>query len=70
MTRELESAGLIVNHNRREDLRLPSTPDRVWIWDETLRDGEQTAGTLLTIDEKIEIAKLMDEVGVAVKTDP
>ncbi len=66
MTRELEAAGLIVNHNRREDLRLPSTPDRVWIWDETLRDGEQTAGTLLTVDEKIEIAKLMDEIGVAV----
>ena len=66
MTSELESAGLIVNHNRREELRLPSTPDRVWIWDETLRDGEQTAGTLLTIEEKVEIAKLMDEVGVAI----
>jgi 2-isopropylmalate synthase len=66
MTRGLEAAGLIVNHNRREELRLPSTPDRVWIWDETLRDGEQTAGTLLTVDEKIEIAKLMDEIGVAV----
>ncbi|MFW9830517.1 MAG: homoaconitate hydratase [Candidatus Thorarchaeota archaeon] len=66
MTSELESAGLIINHNRREDLRLPSMPDRVWIWDETLRDGEQTAGTLLTIDEKIEIAKLMDEIGVNV----
>ena len=66
MTTELEAAGLIVNHNRRKELRLPSMPDRVQIWDETLRDGEQTAGTLLTVDEKIEIAKLMDEVGVAV----
>jgi 2-isopropylmalate synthase len=66
LTKELESAGLIVNYNRREDLRSPLTPDRVWIWDETLRDGEQTAGTLLTINEKIEIAKLMDEVGVAI----
>ncbi|MFX0167995.1 MAG: homoaconitate hydratase [Candidatus Hodarchaeota archaeon] len=66
MTSELEAAGLIVNHNRRNELRLPSTPNRVWIWDETLRDGEQTAGTLLTVDEKIEIAKLMDEIGVAV----
>jgi 2-isopropylmalate synthase len=66
MTTELEAAGLIVNHNRRKALRLPSTPDRVQVWDETLRDGEQTAGTLLTVDEKIEIAKLMDEVGVAV----
>jgi 2-isopropylmalate synthase len=66
VTSELEAAGLIVNYNQREDLRLPSIPDRVWIWDETLRDGEQTAGTLLTVDEKITIAKLMDEVGVAV----
>jgi 2-isopropylmalate synthase len=66
MTTELEAAGLIVNHNRRKELRLSSTPDRVQIWDETLRDGEQTAGTLLTVDEKVEISKLMDEVGVAV----
>lgn len=66
MTTELETAGLIVNHNRLKELRPPALPDRVWIWDETLRDGEQTAGTLLTMDEKIEIAKLMDEMGVAV----
>jgi 2-isopropylmalate synthase len=66
MTTELETAGLIVNHNRLKELRPPALPDRVWIWDETLRDGEQTAGTLLTIDEKIAIAKLMDEIGVAV----
>jgi len=66
MTTELETAGLIVNHNRLKELRSPALPDRVWIWDETLRDGEQTAGTLLTVDEKIEIAKLMDEIGVAV----
>lgn len=65
MARELEAKGLIVNHNTRKELRSPSTPNRVWIWDETLRDGEQTAGTLLTIKEKIEIAKLMDEVGIA-----
>ncbi|MFW9935614.1 MAG: hypothetical protein ACFFDU_08985, partial [Candidatus Thorarchaeota archaeon] len=66
LTKELEDARLIVNYNRREYLRSPMTPDRVWIWDETLRDGEQTAGTLLTINEKVEIAKLMDEVGVTI----
>jgi 2-isopropylmalate synthase len=66
MTTELETAGLIVNHNRLKELRSPALPDRVWIWDETLRDGEQTAGTLLTIDEKVQVAKLMDEMGVAV----
>jgi len=66
MISELETAGLIINYNRREELRPPSMPERVWIWDETLRDGEQTAGTLLTVEEKVEIAKLMDEIGVAV----
>jgi 2-isopropylmalate synthase len=66
MTAELEKKGLIINHNRLASLQSPTLPKRVWIWDETLRDGEQTAGTLLTIDEKIEIAKLMDEIGVAI----
>ncbi len=66
MTIELEEKGLIVNHNRLASLKSPTLPNRVWIWDETLRDGEQTAGTLLTMDEKIEIAKLMDEIGVSI----
>ncbi len=66
MTAELEDAGLIINHNKLKELQSANLPKRVWIWDETLRDGEQTAGTLLTIDEKIAIAKLMDEIGVAV----
>jgi 2-isopropylmalate synthase len=66
MTSELEESGLIVNHNRLKELQSPNLPKQVWIWDETLRDGEQTAGTLLTIDEKIAIAKLMDEIGIAI----
>ncbi|MHA1732641.1 MAG: LeuA family protein [Promethearchaeota archaeon] len=39
-------------------------PGRVFLWDETLRDGEQTPGVYLTLQEKIRLAKLMDEVGV------
>lgn len=34
------------------------------LYDTTLRDGEQTAGVSYTRDEKIEIAKLLDEVGI------
>ncbi len=38
--------------------------DRVWIFDTTLRDGEQSPGATMTHDEKLEIAALLDEMGV------
>ncbi len=39
-------------------------PERVRIFDTTLRDGEQTPGVALTVDEKIRIAKRLDKLGV------
>jgi isopropylmalate/citramalate/homocitrate synthase-like protein len=39
-------------------------PKRVTILDTTLRDGEQTPGLTYTIDEKVEIARKLDELGV------
>ncbi|MGQ9760190.1 MAG: 2-isopropylmalate synthase [Candidatus Methanomethylicaceae archaeon] len=41
-------------------------PNRVYVFDTTLRDGEQTPGVCFTSDEKIEIAKKLDELGVDV----
>lgn len=38
----------------------------IHIWDETLRDGEQTPGCILTKEEKIDLAKALDDVGVSV----
>ncbi|MEO9778574.1 MAG: 2-isopropylmalate synthase [Sedimentitalea sp.] len=38
--------------------------DRVWIFDTTLRDGEQSPGATMTHAEKLEIAGLLDEMGV------
>ena len=35
-------------------------PERVRIFDTTLRDGEQTPGVALTVDEKIRIAKRLE----------
>ncbi len=36
----------------------------VGLYDTTLRDGEQTVGVVLDPDQKLEIAKLLDELGV------
>ena len=38
--------------------------DRVLIFDTTLRDGEQSPGATMTHEEKLEIAQLLDEMGV------
>jgi len=39
-------------------------PKQACIWDETLRDGEQSPTVYLTLDEKIHLTKMMDEIGV------
>ncbi|AUB55200.1 2-isopropylmalate synthase [Methanobacterium subterraneum] len=39
-------------------------PEKVRIFDTTLRDGEQTPGVAITPDEKIRIAKRLDRLGV------
>jgi len=38
--------------------------DRVLIFDTTLRDGEQCPGATMTFEEKLEVADLLDEMGV------
>ncbi|HVZ13633.1 MAG TPA: 2-isopropylmalate synthase, partial [Bauldia sp.] len=41
-----------------------SEKDRVVIFDTTLRDGEQSPGASMTTDEKLQVADLLDEMGV------
>ncbi|HBZ44268.1 MAG TPA: 2-isopropylmalate synthase [Maritimibacter sp.] len=38
--------------------------DRVLIFDTTLRDGEQSPGATMSHDEKLEIAEMLDDMGV------
>ena len=42
------------------------TEDRVIIFDTTLRDGEQSAGAGLTVEEKLRIAHQLNKLGVDV----
>jgi 2-isopropylmalate synthase len=41
-----------------------SEQDRVLIFDTTLRDGEQCPGATMTHEEKLEVAELLDQMGV------
>jgi 2-isopropylmalate synthase len=40
--------------------------DRVIIFDTTLRDGEQSPGATMTFEEKLEVAELLEQMGVDV----
>jgi len=60
---ELENLLIDYNHLALQDFKI-EIPKRVCIWDETLRDGEQSPTVVLTLNEKIHLAKMMDEIGV------
>jgi len=64
--KKLEAQGLIVNYNRLRKNLPPRLPDRVFVWDETLREGVQTPTVFLTYVEKVKLAKMLDEIGVSI----
>jgi len=66
--KKLEAQGLIANYNRFRKNLPPKLPKKVFIWDETLREGVQTPTVFLTYVEKVKLAKMMDEMGVAIIT--
>ena len=45
---------------------INATPERVIIFDTTLRDGEQCPGATMTFEEKLAVADLLDAMGVDV----
>ncbi len=49
---------------RAEPAPTPSESDRVVIFDTTLRDGEQSPGASMNLQEKLRIAAVLEEMGV------
>ncbi|HTJ58388.1 MAG TPA: 2-isopropylmalate synthase, partial [Devosiaceae bacterium] len=49
-------------------MTIDATPagnkDRVYIFDTTLRDGEQSPGATMTLEEKLQVAEILDDMGV------
>ncbi len=45
-------------------IQSQSNQDRVYIFDTTLRDGEQSPGATMTLEEKLQVAEVLDEMGV------
>jgi 2-isopropylmalate synthase len=64
--KKLEAQGLIANYNRLRKNLPPKLPDRVFIWDETFREGIKSPTVFLTYVEQVKLAKLMDETGVSI----
>ena len=48
------------------ETQAPAEKQRVVIFDTTLRDGEQSPGASMTLEEKLQVAELLDEMGVDV----
>jgi 2-isopropylmalate synthase len=51
-------------NNQNPSAPKGSEKDRVLIFDTTLRDGEQCPGASMTFEEKLEVAELLDDMGV------
>ena len=61
-----EEEGVYVS-NFIDDMRSKfKLPGRIRIFDTTLRDGEQTPGISLTPSKKLQIARMLDQLGVDV----
>ena len=61
-----EDGRLLVRNYVFDQAANQHLPQKIIFWDETLRDGEQTPGLFFTVEEKVEIAKMLDDLGVGI----
>ncbi len=64
--KKLEAQGLIANYNRLRKNLPPKLPKKVFIWDETFREGLKAPTVFLTYVEQVKLAKLMDDTGISI----
>ncbi|MCW4031762.1 MAG: hypothetical protein NWE80_05290, partial [Candidatus Bathyarchaeota archaeon] len=64
--KKLEAQGLISNYNRFRKNLPPKLPKKVFIWDETFREGLEAPTVFLTYVEQVKLAKLMDDTGISI----
>ena len=55
---------ILVSQHIKDLLKNLNLPEKVYIFDTTLRDGEQTPGISFTLQEKIQIATQLNKLGV------
>src|SRR5687767_6433209 len=60
------NADLLVENFHVKGAPKHDWPKRIVWWDETLRDGEQTPGVYYTLEEKVELSRMISESGVDV----
>lgn len=61
----MESKIWVSELNARPEIRSAFPKRKVRFYDTTLRDGEQTVGVVLSPQQKLEIARKLDELGVS-----
>jgi len=64
--RNLRSQNLIENYNRFRKTLPVKMPKRVFIWDETLVEGENTPTVFMKYSERVRLATSIDELGVSI----
>ncbi|MCW4006140.1 MAG: hypothetical protein NWF04_06050 [Candidatus Bathyarchaeota archaeon] len=57
---------MIANYNRLRKNLPPKLPDRVYMVDESFREGIKAPTVFLTYVEKLKLAKMMDETGLSI----
>ena len=64
--RKLRAQNLIENYNRFRKTLPTKLPKKVFIWDETLIESENTPTVFMKYSERVRLAKAIDELGVSI----
>ena len=64
--RKLRAQNLIENYNRFRKTLPAKLPKKVFIWDETLIESENTPTVFMKYSERVRLATAIDELGVSI----